>query len=68
MCNFLARSENNNSYAFNVAVGRKATNATLYVDDVREVEQTLVALVGDKSLLQRQVSEEELCTPEDFFA
>lgn len=66
--NYLAGSKSDNSYAFNVAVGRKPTNATFYVDDAADVECILVALVGDKNLLQRQVSDEGLRTPEDLFS
>ncbi len=65
--NFSAGSKSENSYAFNVAVGKKPTNASFYVDDASDVCSILVALGGDKSLLHRKVSRESIIS-EDFFA
>ena len=65
--NFSAGSESENSFAFNVAVGKKPTNASYYVDDASDVCSILVALGGDNSLLQRRVSDESVAS-EDFFA
>jgi hypothetical protein len=65
--NFSAVSESRISYAFNVAVGKKPTNASFYVDDASNVRDILVALGGDKSLLQQRVSDEAI-ESEDFFA
>jgi hypothetical protein len=65
--NFSVGSESENSYAFNVAVGKKPTNASFYVDDASNVCSILVALGGDQSLLQRRVSDESVAS-EDFFA
>ena len=66
--NFCAGSEGKNSYAFNVAVGKKPTNASFYVDDASDVGDILVALSGDKLLLQRQTSSDGSAASEDFFA
>ncbi|KAL7444630.1 hypothetical protein ACHAXH_008584 [Discostella pseudostelligera] len=66
--NFAASSENENSYAFNVAVGKKPTNASFYVDDASDVREVLVALSGDRSLRQRQASSTGLVPIQDFFA
>ena len=56
-----------NHFAFNVAVGKKPTNASFYVDDASDVGDILVALSGDK-LLQRQASSDGSTASEDFFA
>ncbi|KAL7488757.1 hypothetical protein ACHAW6_014361 [Cyclotella cf. meneghiniana] len=40
--------ENENAFAFNVAVGKKPTNASFYVDDASSVTDVLVALSGDQ--------------------
>mmetsp|Transcript_43467 Transcript_43467/g.91312 ORF Transcript_43467/g.91312 Transcript_43467/m.91312 type:complete len:1357 (+) Transcript_43467:272-4342(+) len=66
--NFSAGSEGENSYAFNVAVGKKPTNASFYVDDASDVGDILVLLSGDKRLLQRQTSSDGSAASEDFFA
>ena len=67
--NFAAASEGVNSYAFNVAVGKKPTNASFYVDDASDVGDILVALSGDEQLYQRQVSSDgSAASDEDFFA
>jgi len=66
--NFSAGSESENSYAFNVAVGKKPTNASFYVDDASDVGDILVTLSGDKGLLQRQTSSDGSAASEDFFA
>lgn len=66
--NFSAGSEGKNSYAFNVAVGKKPTNASFYVDDASDVSDILVALSGDKGLFNRQTSSDGSAASEDFFA
>ena len=66
--NFAAATESENSYAFNVAVGKKPTTASFYVDDASDVREVLVALSGDKSLRQRQASSTGLVPIQDFFA
>ncbi len=64
--NFASGSRGENSYAFNVAVGKKPSNASFYVDDASDVGDILVALSGDK--LQRQTSSDGSAASEDFFA
>lgn len=66
--NFCAGSEGDQSYAFNVAVGKKPTNASFYVDDASDVGDILVALSGDKILMERQGSSDNSVASEDFFA
>ena len=66
--NFSAGSTGENSYAFNVAVGKKPTNASFYVDDASDVGDILVALSGDKSLFERKVSSDGSDASRDFFA
>lgn len=66
--NFSAGSAGKNCYAFNVAVGKKPTNASFYVDDASDVGDILVALSGDEKLFQRQLSSDESAASEDFFA
>ncbi|EED95365.1 trehalose-6-phosphate synthase, partial [Thalassiosira pseudonana CCMP1335] len=41
---FSAESHCQGAYAFNVAVGKKATNASFYIDDASDVADVLVAL------------------------
>mmetsp|Transcript_6125 Transcript_6125/g.13199 ORF Transcript_6125/g.13199 Transcript_6125/m.13199 type:complete len:178 (+) Transcript_6125:2832-3365(+) len=43
---FEAESDCPNSYAFNVAVGKKPTHASFFVDDASDVADVLVALSG----------------------
>lgn len=66
--NFSAKSEGKNSFAFNVAVGKKPTNASFYVDDASDVGDILVALSGDKKLFQHQASSDVSVASENFFA
>ncbi|KAL7548856.1 hypothetical protein ACHAWF_012115, partial [Thalassiosira exigua] len=66
--NFSAGSTGEDSYAFNVAVGKKPTNASFYVDDASDVGDVLVALSGDKRLLERNASTDGSVSREDFFA
>jgi hypothetical protein len=66
--NFAASSEHEHSYAFNVAVGKKPTNASFFVDDASGVREILVTLSGDKSLRQRQASSTGMVPMQDFFA
>merc|ERR1712238_27606 len=54
--NFSAGSSGDISYAFNVAVGKKQTNASFYVDDASDVGEILVALSGDEKLVRRKTS------------
>ena len=51
-----------------MAVGKKPTTASFYVDDASDVREVLVALSGDKSLRQRQASSTGLVPIQDFFA
>ena len=51
-----------------MAVGKKPTNASFYVDDASDVGDILVTLSGDKGLLQRQTSYDGSAASEDFFA
>ena len=66
--NFSAGSAGRDSYAFNVAVGKKPTNASFYVDDASDVSDVLVALSGDRRLLDGQASSDGSAASEDFFA
>lgn len=66
--NFSAGSNGGNSFAFNVAVGKKPTNASFYVDDASDVGDILVALSGDKRLMERQASSDGSVASEDYFA
>ncbi|KAL7543485.1 hypothetical protein ACHAXR_012780 [Thalassiosira sp. AJA248-18] len=65
--NFAAGSEGDNSYAFNVAVGKKPTNASFYVDSASDVGDILVALSGDMRFLDGSTSDTSAAS-EDFFA
>ena len=59
----------NSSYAFNVAVGKKPTKASFFVEDASEVGNVLVALSGDVRLYERQISHDgSIESTEDFFA
>lgn len=52
-----------------MVVVKKPTNASFYVDDASDVGDILVALSGDKTLLQRQTPPDGSCVEsEDFFA
>ena len=58
-----------NTYAFNVAVGKKPTKASFFVEDASEVGSVLVALSGDVRLFERQASHDSTrASQEDFFA
>ena len=41
-------------FAFNVAVGKKPTNASFYVDDASSVTDVLVNLSGEQSLPRKE--------------
>ena len=66
--NFFTGSEEENAYAFNVAVGKKPTNASFYVDDASDVGDILVALSGDAALQRQASSDGSTASGEDFFA
>jgi len=67
--NFASDSDGRNRYAFNVAVGKKPTKASFFVEDASEVGNVLVALSGDVRLFERQASNDESrASQEDFFA
>ena len=67
--NFASDSDEPNSYAFNVAVGKKPTKASFYVEDASEVGNVLVALSGDVRLFERQASYDgPRASQEDFFS
>ena len=69
MINFASDCDGRNSYAFNVAVGKKPTKASFFVDDASEVGNVLVALSGDVRLYERQASQDgSRASQEDFFA
>mmetsp|Transcript_10939 Transcript_10939/g.23726 ORF Transcript_10939/g.23726 Transcript_10939/m.23726 type:complete len:1323 (+) Transcript_10939:93-4061(+) len=55
--NFSAQSQGDSSYAFNVAVGKKPTNASFYVDSASDVGDILVGLSGDREMYMRQQSQ-----------
>jgi len=51
-----------------VAVGKKSTNASFYVDDASDVGEILVALSGDEKLVRRQTATDGSAgSLEDFF-
>ena len=67
--NFASDSDGRNAYAFNVAVGKKPTKASFFVEDASEVGNVLVALSGDVRLFERQASQDgSRASQEDFFA
>mmetsp|Transcript_18824 Transcript_18824/g.37984 ORF Transcript_18824/g.37984 Transcript_18824/m.37984 type:complete len:1293 (+) Transcript_18824:109-3987(+) len=67
--NFASDSDERNSYAFNVAVGKKPTKASFFVEDASEVGNVLVALSGDVRLFERQASYDgSRASQEDFFS
>jgi trehalose 6-phosphate synthase/phosphatase len=67
--NFASDSDGRNTYAFNVAVGKKPTKASFFVEDASEVGNVLVALSGDVRLVERQASNDgSRASQEDFFA
>ena len=49
-------------------MGKKPTNASFYVDDASDVGDILVALSGDKRLMERQASSDGSVASEDYFA
>eukprot|EP00574_Skeletonema_japonicum_P002749 CAMPEP_0201713144 /NCGR_PEP_ID=MMETSP0593-20130828/54_1 /ASSEMBLY_ACC=CAM_ASM_000672 /TAXON_ID=267983 /ORGANISM="Skeletonema japonicum, Strain CCMP2506" /LENGTH=1314 /DNA_ID=CAMNT_0048202233 /DNA_START=31 /DNA_END=3975 /DNA_ORIENTATION=- len=67
--NFASVSDERNSYAFNVAVGKKPTKASFFVEDASEVSNVLVALSGDVRLFERQASYDgSRASQEGFFS
>lgn len=61
-------SEGEDSYALNVAVGKKQTNASFYVDDASDVGDILVSLCGDAALQRQASSDGSTASGEEFFA
>lgn len=57
--------ENQNTFAFNVAVGKKPTNASFYVDDASSVTDVLVKLTGEE-IMTRMNSDDTSPTDEYF--
>lgn len=66
---FSAESECPDAYAFNVAVGKKPTNASFFVDDASDVADVLVTLSGGEGSICRKNSSDESCAASvEFFS
>jgi len=63
-----SNSSNEAAYAFNVAVGKKQTNASFYVDDAADVGDILVSLCGDATLQRQASSDGSTESGQEFFA
>ena len=69
MLSFSAESECQHSFAFNVAVGKKPTNASFFVDDASDVADVLLRLSGGENRINPAMSSDESCTASaEFFA
>lgn len=58
--------ENHNSFAFNVAVGKKPTNASFYVDDASSVTDVLVKLSGEE--ITMQMNPDDTAASDEYFS
>ena len=64
---YTSNSSKEAAYAFNVAVGKKQTNASFYVDDAADVGGILVSLCGDAALQRQASSDASTASGEQFF-
>ena len=58
--------ENQNTFAFNVAVGKKPTNASFYVDDASSVTDVLVKLSGEERMMR--MNSDDTAASDEYFS